>query len=310
VSDGFRASAVNDLAFDARGRLLVGVNNTRVIFRQAGGGSFRAIGQALVADGFLVHAASVAGSPTDPDVVVTATIGGGIVRTENGGRSWTSAAVTGNPTNFNLSRMVFASASRLYVAGPTSSAPGLYRSDDEGRSFARLSTLPFGALAVDQTDPDHLYVATYSSDDGLFESTDGGQTLRHLSQQGSFSALAVDRHNRRVIYAGERFGRVIRSLDGGLTFAPARAGLRGNGVHGLAQDRDGTLFVWLRGGGLFSSEDGATTWQPVDTGEALRRSGVEAGRGAIVVDPTHRGRVYLGNAGVIEIPTGNTDKAR
>jgi hypothetical protein len=30
-------------------------------------------------------------------------------------------------------------------------------------------------------------------------------------------------------------------------------------------------------------------------------SGVEAGRGTLVVDPKHPGRVYLGNAGVIQI---------
>jgi hypothetical protein len=104
-----------------------------------------------------------------------------------------------------------------------------------------------------------------------------------------------------VIYAGEQFGQVIRSLDGGQTFAPASAGLVGEGVHGLAQDVRGTLFAWLRGGGLFASHDSASSWHAVDTGEALQRSGVEAGRGALVADPRRRGRVYLGNAGVIRI---------
>jgi hypothetical protein len=72
-------------------------------------------------------------------------------------------------------------------------------------------------------------------------------------------------------------------------------------VHGLAQDSAGTLYVWLRGGGLFSSKDGAATWKKVDTTEALRRSGVEAGRGTLVADPQQPGVVYLGNAGVIRI---------
>jgi hypothetical protein len=39
----------------------------------------------------------------------------------------------------------------------------------------------------------------------------------------------------------------------------------------------------------------------VDTAEALRRSGVEAGRGTLVADPQQPGVVYLGNAGVIRI---------
>jgi len=94
---------------------------------------------------------------------------------------------------------------------------------------------------------------------------------------------------------------VIRSLDGGKSFALASAGLAGGGVHGLAQDAHGTLFVWLRGGGLFASDDHAATWHAIDTGEALRRSGVEAGRGSLVADPRHPGHLYLGNAGVIEV---------
>jgi hypothetical protein len=57
----------------------------------------------------------------------------------------------------------------------------------------------------------------------------------------------------------------------------------------------------LREGDLFASHDGASSWHGVDTGEALRRSGVESGRGSIVADPNHPRRVYLGNAGVMRI---------
>jgi photosystem II stability/assembly factor-like uncharacterized protein len=167
--------------------------------------------------------------------------------------------------------------------------------------------LRLGALAVDPTDPDVLYVGSYVGRAGLFKSSDAGQTLQSLGQTGTFSALAVDRRNPQLVYAGERFGQVIRSLDGGHTFAPASTGLTGAGVHGLAQDALGTLFVWLRAGGLFSSHDGASTWHPVDTGEALHRSGVEGGRGSLVADPNHPGRVYLGNAGVIQIDVGDDD---
>jgi len=205
--------------------------------------------------------------------------------------------------------MAFPTSSRVYLASPLPPVfqPGLYRSDDAGRSFARLSKVRFGAIGVDPADPDTLYLGTYSTSEGLFKSTDGGQTLQNLGQPGVFSALVVDRGDSQVVYAGERFGQVMRSLDGGKTFAPASAGLAGAGVHGIAQDARGTLFVWLRGGGLFASHDNAASWRAVDTGEALRRSGVEAGRGSLVADPRHPGRVYLGNAGVIEIEIENDD---
>jgi photosystem II stability/assembly factor-like uncharacterized protein len=302
---GFRAPSVADLAFDAEGLLLVGVQHTRVVYRQVQGRTFRPIGTSLNdATSLSTDAASVAGSPADPNVVLAATVGQGLLRTEDGGRNWTSATVPGDPRFYQDSRMAFVTASRVYVVAPRVT-PGLYRSDDAGQSFARLSSLPLGAIAVDPAQPDVLYVGTYGSDGGLFKSTDGGLTLEDLGRPGVFSALAVDRRDPNVIYAGERFGQVIRSLDGGQTFTVASLGLGGAGVHGLAQDAEGTLFVWLRGGGLFASEDDAVTWRPVDTGEALRRSGVEAGRGSLAIDPGHPGRVYLGNAGLIRIDAGH-----
>jgi len=309
--DGLRASAVQDLAFDADGKLLVGVLHTQAVFRQKDGIDFRPIGTPLMKDqGVNTNAASIAASPTDANVVLVATVGEGLFRTDDGGTTWTSPVVSGAPTIYGNSRMAFPTSSRVYLASPgfpgqDFPGQGLYRSDDAGQSFALLSSLPFGALAVDPTNPDVLYLGTYSSPAGLFKSTDGGQTLQTLGRSGGFSAIVVDRRNPEVIYAGGKFGRVLRSVDGGRTFTPASDGLDGAGVHGLAQDSEGTLFVWLRGGGLFSSRDGADSWQPVDVTEALWRSGVEAGRGSLVADPHHPGRVYLGNAGVIQIEAGN-----
>jgi photosystem II stability/assembly factor-like uncharacterized protein len=307
--NGFRASAVQDLAFDADGNLLVGVLHTQVVFRQTHGRTFRPIGNTPLIDlNRHVHdAAVVAGSPTDANVILVAITAQGLFRTDNGGRSWTLAEMPDSLAVFFNARMAFATASRVYLVSSYFVGPGLYRSDDAGRTFALLSSVPFGAIAVDPTNPEVLYVGDHRGDAGLFKSTDGGQTLQDLGQPGTFSALAVDRRNTEVIYAGERFGQVIRSRDGGRTFEPASTGLAGAGVHGLAQDAHGTLYVWLRGGGVFSSDDGASNWKPVDTGEALRRSGVEVGRGTLVADPRRPGRVYLGNAGVIQIDAGGNE---
>jgi photosystem II stability/assembly factor-like uncharacterized protein len=297
--DGFRASAVQDLALDAEGKLLVGVLHTQLVFRQGDGLDFRPIGNAPALDVASLgnDGLSVASSPTDPAVVLVATSGQGLMRTEDGGLSWSPADVGGVPFFFD-SRMAFATGTRVYLV--SGFVAGLFRSDDAGRTFARLSRVPFGAIAVDPIDPDVLYVGDYRGASGLFKSTDGGLTLQDLGHPGSFSALLVDRRDPGVIYAGERFGQVLRSADGGRTFAPASAGLGGAGVHGLAQDASGRVFAWLRGGGLFFTDDGSR-WRPGDTVEALQRSGVEAGRGALVADPRRPGRLYLGNAGVLQV---------
>lgn len=140
-------------------------------------------------------------------------------------------------------------------------------------------------------------MGTYNAEGGLFRSTDGGQTLQDLSQPGSHSALLVERQDPSVVYAGQQFGQVLRSGDGGRSFAPASSGLLGKGVLVLAQDAWGTLFAWMRSGGLFASHDRASSWHPVDTGEALARSGVQTGRGALVAHPRQPGLLHLGNAG-------------
>ena len=300
--NNLRASSVQDLAFDADGRLLVAVIHTKTLFRQTHGLDFQPIGitPAIQVNGFSNDAHSVAASPADSNVILVATFGQGLFRTDNGGRSWTNAAVTGSPAFYFNTRLAFASPSRVYLASPQVS-PGLYRSDDGGKTFALLTNQPFGALAVDPRDPNVLYVGDFAGESGLFKSTDGGQTLQNLGKPGSFTSLLVDRKNPKLIYAGERFGQVLRSRDGGRTFSPASNGLDGAGVHGIVQDAAGTLFVWVRGGGLFASNDGASTWRPVDTDEALKRSGVEAGRGTLVADPRQPGVLYLGNAGVIRI---------
>ena len=307
--DGFRASSVQDLAFDADGKLLVAVSHTQTAFQQRHGLTFKPIGNTpdIIPDGFTNNGVAVAASPADPNVILVATDFQGLFRTDNGGRGWTSAVLAGGATPSANSRMSFPTRSRVYLASPGGTPPGLYRSDDAGSTFASLASMPFGAIAVDPRNADVIFVGTYGSADGLFKSTDGGRTLHDLGQPGTFSALAVDQHYPQIIYAGQRSGLVIRSLDGGKSFAPASAGLSGAGVHGLAQDSHGTLFVWLRGGGLFASDDHAATWRAIDTGEALRRSGVEAGRGSLVADPRRPGHLYLGNAGVIEVIADGAD---
>jgi hypothetical protein len=120
-------------------------------------------------------------------------------------------------------------------------------------------------------------------------------------QSGFFNAITVDRRNSQIVYAGELFGQVIRSTDGGQTFDPASTGLAGEGVNGIAQDSAGTLFVWMQGVGLFSSGDNASSWQSVNAIEAFERSWIDAGRPSFVVDPGHPGRLYLGNKEVIQV---------
>jgi len=171
---------------------------------------------------------------------------------------------------------------------------GLFWSIDGGQSFTKTRASRFGSVAVDPGNADVVYVGAWTTNRGVFKSTDGGRTLQTTGlTTGNFAALAVDPQDSTVVYAGHRTGTVFRSLDGGATFAPAGTGLAGAGVMGLGIERSTRrLYVWMNNGGLFRSEDGAVSWTPVDTRDAFLRSGVTAGRGALAIDPAHQGRIF------------------
>ncbi len=297
IERGYRGAQVNDLAFDAGGRLLVPLNNSAGMFRAIKPDRYEIAG-ATLPDDAEVQVEAIAASPEDPDVYVVVTIGG-TFRTSDGGASWTKS----EPTQIgSASRAAFAptDAQKVYVVGGFF---GLFWSIDGGQSFTKTRASRFGSVAVDPGNADVVYVGAWTTNRGVFKSTDGGRTLQTTGlTTGNFAALAVDPQDSTVVYAGHRTGTVFRSLDGGATFAPAGTGLAGAGVMGLGIERSTRrLYVWMNNGGLFRSEDGAVSWTPVDTRDAFLRSGVTAGRGALAIDPAHQGRIFLGNRSILEV---------
>ena len=310
IHHGYRGTQVNDLAIDAEGRLLVATINTAGLFLSACPGAYQIIGDTLPRNA-ATNLSAVAAAPDDPEFYVVLSSSqndpgaNGIFRTTDRGLSWTKASILGDPLfGGQRQRLAFApsDSSRIYAVTPN--PPGLYRSTDGAQSFEKLSSLSLGSIAVDPRDPDVIYVGTWAGGGGLFKSTNGGLTLQPLGAPGNFSSIALDPERPNVIYAGLRqFGRVIRSLDGGQTFAPAEVGLSGDRVLGLGVDpgQPMRLFVWMHAGGLFRSEDGADSWTAVETEETLRRSTAQAGQTELVISA--RGgqtRVYMGNASVLE----------
>ncbi len=315
ISDSFRGAAVNDLAIDASGRLMVAALHTVVAFRaqKAGrprSGSYDQFGARLTTsqpnpqgewDGV-----AVAPSPVDPDAAVVVTIGNGVFSTEDGGASWTRAAFAPfEPFFGSFVRITIApgNMSRVYLIAR---GPGLARSDDAGRSFRQLFAERLGAIAVDPTNPDVIYLGAFDNGHGLFKSVNGGNTVVSLGVPGNFSSLAVDPRHPQTVYAGNRAGGVLRSLDAGATWASASSGLpAGREVLVVAIDPAiaDRLYAWVKASGVFVSADAGGTWTAAETGESARRTGIEAGRASMAVDPVKAGRVYIGNSGVVQIDT-------
>lgn len=183
----------------------------------------------------------------------------------------------------------------LYVGTASS---GLYRSTNGGVTFEPAfeagGTLSIGAIAVDPRDPDVIYVGTgegavrnsISFGDGLYKTTDGGRTWRHLGlgRTERFSRLAIDPTNPQIVFAaamGRAFGPneergIYRTTDGGATWERVLYVNDSTGASDVAIDPQDPSIVYAGmyeyrrepwhfrsggpGSGLYRSSDGGRTW--------------------------------------------------
>jgi photosystem II stability/assembly factor-like uncharacterized protein len=244
--------------------------------------SWRSIGPA--AGGGRV--AAVAGSASDPKLYYVGAAGGGVWKSENGGQTW-------DP--------VF----------------------DKGGVGA------IGAVTVDPTDEKTVWVGTgeanprndVSYGDGVYKSTDGGDTWLEVGLKGTkyVSRILVDprNHNHVVVGAlGDVFSDtpergVYVTNDGGKTWKQTLYVGPESGASDLAmsaQDpnvvyagiwkfqRRPWTFVSGGQGGLYKSTDGGETWTKLE-GHGLPDF---TGRIGVAVAPSNGSRVYA----VIEAKTG------
>jgi photosystem II stability/assembly factor-like uncharacterized protein len=259
---------------------------------------------------------AVAVAPTDKHLVVVTAIGGGILRSTDEGQTWSIAL--GNNPDVGYIAIDPRDARNVYVR-----AGGLYRSTDGAQTFTgpsggddSLLGSVTNALAIDPELPSVLYASGGNGLDGpplLMKSTDGGQSFSAaLTTFGVVDAVVVDPHDPNIVYAGGvfqfDFGKpypypqeinfVVRSTDGGATFAPSDDGieLRGfAGITGMVIDPTDSarLYLW-HGGDLFETRDAASTWSllaPIDVGI----------RNTITIDPSAPRRLYLGGSSLLEV---------
>ncbi|HLY15701.1 MAG TPA: hypothetical protein VKR61_00695 [Bryobacteraceae bacterium] len=231
-----------------------------------------------------------------------------------GGRTVAAAGVPGQPHVF-------------YVGANNG---GVWKSTDAGRVwkpvFDDQSTGSIGALAVAPSDPQTIYVGSgeglqrpdLSVGDGIYKSTDGGQSWTHLGLHDGqqIAAIIIDpRDSKRLFVAvvGHPYGPnrergVFRSTDGGETFENVLFRDENTGAVDLAFDpanaRTVYAVLWAArqapweigesfkapGSGLYKSTDGGSTWQPLTGGLPTAAEGL--GRIGIAIAPSDPRRMY------------------
>lgn len=193
----------------------------------------------------------------------------------------------------------------IFVAGATG---GLWRSENNGVTFEPIfddqATNSIGAIAIHPNNPDIIWVGTGEANprnsvswgDGVYKSTDGGETWRNLGLRDShhIGRIVIDPNNPETAYvaavghfwaANEERG-VYKTTDGGESWERVLFIDRDTGVVDLAMDpRDsGTLYAAAYqvrrdgfsggnpgtmtgpGGGLYKTTNAGRSWRELTQG--------------------------------------------
>jgi photosystem II stability/assembly factor-like uncharacterized protein len=247
----------------------------------------------------------IAVDPVAPDTIYVAAATGGVWKSTDRGAQFTSIWPATNPQS--MGALVIASNGTLFAgtgeANPgggsvTYGGAGVYRSVDGGASWERVGLTNSGAigrLAVDPTDPQHIFVAAAGDlfnpggERGVYESTDSGSTWTQVLNGDNDTSgavdLAIDPLNPNRVFAAmwdhrrepdlRRYGGVgsglYRSTDGGTNWERLTNGLPGPGATigrigvALAASNPQRVYAIVnQANGLFEgfyrSDDGGNSW--------------------------------------------------
>jgi photosystem II stability/assembly factor-like uncharacterized protein len=169
------------------------------------------------------------------DPVVTSTVFAatnfGVFRSIDGGADWNQVFGAGfvntiaiDPTNHLV---LYAGTGAGFCipqpGNPCSPTGQVFKSSDGGATWSLLTELGGNlinnatvyAIAIDRSAPTTIYAGTYS---GVFKTVDGGANWSTPDSNFWVSSLAIDSVVSTTIYAGNKFGGVWASIDGGVTW--------------------------------------------------------------------------------------------
>src|SRR5277367_2968898 len=205
----------------------------------------------------------VAGRPSQPDTFYFGSVGGGVWKTINAGRTWFPISDEGIPIGSigaiavapSNSSVVYVGTGEPDIRSQHSYGIGVYKSTDEGKTRTHIGlakTEHIGQIAVDPTNPERVFVAALghvydaNPERGLYRSMDGGahwkKILFKASDPDNVGAIdvSIDPKNPRIVYASLWATR----RPPWSVYAPS----------------------YMPGSGLYKSIDGGDTWKQLSGG--------------------------------------------
>lgn len=224
---------------------------------------------------------AVTGVPGQPNTFYFGSVGGGVWKSENSGRTWNTifdsqpvpsiGAIAVAPSKPNV---LYVGTGESDMRSQISFGNGMYKSSDAGKTWSHIGledTRQIGRVLVDPRNPDVVFVAALghaygaNAERGVYRSNDGGASWQKvLYKNDSIGAidLAFDPQNSRTIYA-----TLWNTRRPPWSVYPPSYG---------------------PGGGIFKSMDGGDTWQQLTKGLPTER----VGRIGIAVAPASSNLVY------------------
>ena len=224
---------------------------------------------------------AVSGVPTQPNTFYFGSVGGGVWKSSNSGRTWTPifdsqpiasiGAIAVAPSSTSI---VYVGTGETDVRSQISFGNGMYKSTDAGKTWAHIgldNTRQIGRILIDPKNPNIVFAAALghaygpNPDRGVFRSTDGGLTWQKVlfkNENVGAADLAFDPQNSKIMYASLWATRRTPWSIYPPSYGP--------------------------GGGLHKSTDGGTTWQQLTNGLPTEK----LGRIGIAVSQTDHNRIY------------------
>jgi hypothetical protein len=187
------------------------------------------------------------GHPKDPGSGLPENLG--LIRSDDGGATWTSVSLLGEEDLHALD------VRGDVVAGQPVEAARVLVSTDGGKSFEER-TPPAAPLDVD-LDPKNPRRIAITTADGLFVSKDGGGSWRQRDVLTTETHLAWSETG--TLYRVDAGGVVQASEDGGESWE--QAGNAGGPPTTVTVDAEGRLYVALAGARIVRSSDGGKSFE-------------------------------------------------
>ena len=203
-----------------------------------------------------VIVASVAIDPGNVAVVYVGTSDGRVLKSSDGGTSWSEANV-GLYSPSNITTLLIDPRNTTNIYAGTGS--GVFKSIDGGGRWQEASFGLGVSIQSVASSKDGGVIAGTS--DGAFRSTDNGARWDRAGLLGSVSSWAIDPDNSNIIYAANYYG-VYRSTDGGASWSATGVDSTSKRVLSVAIAPGNPTFLYAGtdGDGVIRSTDGGASW--------------------------------------------------